>query len=230
MRVLIVGGSSSVGRAVARAFAARGDTVVATHAGSAPDFAAGVQALQLDLGQVREFEDFADACARLLGTIDYCVLLPGILPGKQLADYAPPLLERVMSVNFSAQAALVRALMPLMTEGGSVLAMSSISGQQGSFDPIYAASKAAMIAFVKSMALWHGAKVRFNCIAPGLIEDSTMFAAMSPERRQWHVEQTPTRALLRIGDLAQVIVDLAQPQWRSLNGAVIALNGGRFTG
>ena len=230
MRVLIVGGSSSVGCAAARAFASRGDAVVATHANSRPGFPEGVAPLRLDLGQVQEFEEFAGDCARLLGRIDYLVLLPGILPGKQLADYPPALLEQVMAVNFSAQAALVRALMPLMAEGGSVLAMSSISGQQGSFDPIYAASKAAMIAFVKSMALWHGAKVRFNCLAPGLIEDSTMFEAMSPERRQWHVEQTPTRALLRIDDLAQLIVDLAQPQWRSLNGAVIALNGGRFTG
>jgi 3-oxoacyl-[acyl-carrier protein] reductase len=223
LRIVIVGGSSSVGGAVARGFAGRGDRVIATYARSVPEPIEGVDALPLDLTKPDSFPAFAEKT----GPIDHLVLLAGILPGKSLPNYTQAMLDEVMGVNFTAQAALVRDLMPVMAPGGSVIAMSSISAQQGSFDPIYAASKAALVAFVKSMAAWHGATTRFNCVAPSLIQDSTMFQDMAPERRQYHVDQTPTGELLRIGDLADIIIDLTEPRWRSLNGAVIALNGGR---
>lgn len=229
MRVLIVGGSSSVGKAAAAAFIARGDDVVATYASAQPDFAAGVHPAHLDLKAPATFARFVTGTCERMGGIDYVVLLSSILPGKAIADYSDALMAEVMAINFTAQAALVRELLPALAPGASVVAMSSISGQQGSFDPIYAASKAAVIAFVRSLATWHGRTARFNCIAPGLIEDTAMFHAMSPERQQFHRTATPTGELLSIDDLANVIVDLAQPQWRSLNGAVISLNGARFT-
>lgn len=228
MRILIVGGSSSVGKAVAAAFVARGDTVVATYAHS-PFAVEGAEAKALDLETPASFPGFAAEVKAALGKVDHVILLASVLPGKAIQDYSGPLIDQVMAINFSAQAALVRELMPLVTEGGSVLAISSIAGQQGSFDPVYAASKAAIIAFMKSLATWHGAKARFNCIAPGLIADSTMYHAMSPERREYHRKATPTGELLSIEELAGVIVDLAQPHWRSLNGAVLSLTGGRFT-
>jgi len=228
MRVLIVGGSSSVGPAISGAFAARSHAVLATYAHTSVAMPPGVRSARLDLEQWDSFGSFAREAHAALGGIDHLVLLVGLLPGKSLADYPDTLIERTMTINFSAQAALVRELMPFMETGGSVLALSSISAQQGSFDPIYAASKAAMATFVKSLAAWHGDRLRFNCLAPGLIADSAMYVAMTPERRQHHRDQTPTGELLSIEDLAGVVVDLAQPHWRHLNGAVISLNGGRL--
>lgn len=229
MRVLILGGSSSVGQVVAAAFLAQGDDVLATYAHSQAAIPAGVRSVPLDLEAPESFSDFAAITRATLGKIDYLILLASVLPGKSLADYSDAMIGQVMAVNFTAQAAVIRELLPVMQKGGGVLAMSSISGQQGSFDPVYAASKAAIIAFMRSLATWHGDTARFNCIAPGLIENSTMFHAMSPERQQFHRQQTPTGELLSIEDLAAIIVDLARPQWRHLNGAVISLTGGRFT-
>lgn len=229
MRVLIVGGSSSVGQAVAAALVKRGVSVLATFAHSLIELPEGVRSIRLDLEGPDSFPTFAQEARASLGGIDHLILLAGILPGKGLADYPDGLIGQVMGINFAAQAALVRELMGIMEVGGSILAMSSISGQQGSFDPIYAASKAAIIAFMKSLATWHGDKLRFNCIAPGLIQDSRMYDAMSPERREFHRTQTPRGELLAIDDLAEIIVDLLQPRWRHLNGAVVSLTGGRYT-
>ena len=154
------------------------------------------------------------------------VVAAGILPGKALRDYSDQMMHEVMQTNFTGQASLIQRLLPTLLDDAHVLMMSSISGERGSFDPIYAASKAAQIAFVKSMASWLAPKVRFNAIAPALIEGSTMFDAMAPERRAYHRDQSPTKRLTSTSELAGVIVDLCGPAWRNLNGQVIRINGG----
>jgi len=120
----------------------------------------------------------------------------------------------------------LRRLLPHFSPGGHVIFVSSISGERGSFDPIYAASKAAQIAFIKSLATWLAPTLRVNAIAPALIADSSMFRSMAPERRQHHVSQTPTKRLTTKEEIAGVIVSLCEPAWDNLNGQVIRINGG----
>ena len=69
--------------------------------------------------------------------------------------------------------------MPKLKVKASIIFLSSISGQRGSYDPIYSASKAAQIGFIKSLALWEGSKLRINGVAPSLIDNSSMFKSMS---------------------------------------------------
>jgi 3-oxoacyl-[acyl-carrier protein] reductase len=228
MRIVIVGGSSSVGRATIDSFSARGDTVLATYGRNPFEAPVGVKLVSLDLKAEETFGPFAVEVEENLGPPDAVLLLAGILPGKSLLAYDSDLMNEVMQVNLTSQALLIQALMPRMAPGGQMLIMSSISGERGSFDPIYAASKAALIGLVKSLATWHGDKVRFNCVAPALIEGSAMFEAMSPERREHHKQTNPTKELLKVEDLAQVMVDLVQTHWRHLNGAIIRLNGGVY--
>jgi NAD(P)-dependent dehydrogenase (short-subunit alcohol dehydrogenase family) len=97
LRVLIVGGSSSVGQAVATAFARRGDSVLGTYAHSQPDMPEGVGAARLDLEASESFPAFAQDVRASLGGIDHLVLLAAILPGKGLADYPDALIGQVMT-------------------------------------------------------------------------------------------------------------------------------------
>ncbi len=115
-----------------------------------------------------------------------------------------------------------------MRRGGSVLCLSSIAAERGSFDPLYAGSKAAIVAMAKSLATWRGAHLRFNCVTPGLIEDSQMYEDMAPARRKLHRKAVPGGRLLRPSDLAVVIRDLTEDHWSHLNGAVIRINGGAY--
>lgn len=226
-RVLIVGASSSVGRATVQTFAAAGHRVLATARDtSAAVFANGVIPASLDLSRPESIASFIDRDVRALGALDVVILLPGLLPGRALADYDDALIHEVMDINFSAQAMLVRQLLPWMAEGSQLLMMSSVSGERGSYDPIYAAAKAAVIGFVKSLGIALAPRIRVNALAPALIADTSMYAQMQPARRAYHLEHTPTGRLTTPTELAALMLQICGPAWANLNGQVIRINGG----
>lgn len=226
-RVLVVGASASFGTDLLRGFAEQGAAVLATTRSGRLDAApAGVRVEPLELLDAGSLDRLANQVLPGFGTLDVAVFLAGVLPGKSLADYDDVLMQQVMSSNFTAQAALLRRLLPHFNAGAQLWMMSSISGDRGSFDPVYAASKGALVAFVKSLAVWLAPALRVNALAPALIEESAMFQAMSAPRRAHHRASTPTGTLTQPADVAAVIVNLCEPAWANLNGQVIRLNGG----
>lgn len=213
-RVVLIGVTSSIGGAVRERFLDTGARVLG--AGSA----------ELDLTDAASIRRFAET-VRAFGPVDVLVILPGICPGKNLSNYGDDEIDTVFSVNTTGPLRLVKALLPQLARPGQVLLLSSISAERGSFDPVYAASKAALHGFVRSMAAWE-MDVRFNALAPGLIEGSSMWAKMSPGGRQNHVQKTPTGRLVTIPEIAGILVGLTGPAWSSLNGQVISVDGGRW--
>ncbi len=226
-RILLVGGSSSIGDAIVRRFTDAGDRVIATYHNTPPVARSAADYLRAD---VTDAADRAAIVQRAAGAggVDVVLLFAGLLPGTNLPAYDPDQADRVMTVNFTGQALLLQGLMPHLRDRSSVLMMSSISAQRGSFDPFYAAAKAAVGGFVKSMARALAPATRVNAVAPALIAESAMYEAMAPQIRDNHRSQTPMAAFVGIADLAGVVFDLSQPQWRSLNGACIDLNGGAY--
>ncbi len=227
--VLIVGASSSIGEAVAQAFLDRGYLVLATHrrdpvALNHPN----LRHACLDLVDPSSLDRFADQEVIWISPIHDVVLLAGLLPGLALEDYDDTMIDHVIAVNFTGPAKLIRRIQPRLNNPSQVLMMSSISAERGSFDPIYAAGKGAVISFVKSLACWMAPATRANGIAPGLIEDTTMFNEMAADRRDLHRRQTPMKQLLRPDHLGPVIADLFEPHWNHLNGVVVRLNGGAY--
>lgn len=226
-RVLVVGASASFGCELVTRFVAQGAQVLATtRSGRLTDAPEAARVEALDLLDSASLDRLADSVVPSFGALDVAVFLAGILPGKPLAAYDDALMDDVMRSNFTAQAALLRRLLPRFNHGAQVWMLSSISGDRGSFDPVYAASKAALVAFVKSLATWLAPALRVNALAPALIEDSAMFEAMTPERRAHHLATTPTGRLTTPAEIAAVIVNLCEPAWANLNGQVIRLNGG----
>lgn len=226
---IIVGASSSIGRAISARFrgpAARVITTYASQAPVSPEERTG--ALHLDLRDDAGIDAFVRQVKDISPRIDIAIFLSGILPGKSLNAYEFSEIDEVMSINFSGQAKVLLRMLPLLTARSRVLMFSSISAQRGSFDPIYAASKGALLSFVKSLAPRLPSGARINAIAPGLIQDSTMFREMTTERQEYHRGQVPSKHLLRQKDLADVVFDLCQNHWAHLNGACIDLNGGQY--
>ena len=161
-------------------------------------------------------------------TILCIFMVSAILPGKNLATYEASEMDAVMSVNFTGHAKLLKQVLPFLTSDAAILMLSSISAQRGSFDPIYAASKGAMLSFVKSVATQLSPGCRINALAPSLVEGSKMYLDMAPSRRDYHKESNPLGNLISIEDIARVAYDIVQPHWRHLNGACIDLNGGTY--
>jgi 3-oxoacyl-[acyl-carrier protein] reductase len=225
-RVLVVGGGSAIGSAVATRFRAAGARVESTYHSSVPGDAAP--------GHVLDITDEASrrALAATLGAsggpLDVVVVVAGLLPGKSLDDYTPDLADDVMAVNALGPMLLVRALSPVLAEGSRVVLFSSVSGERGSYDPVYAAAKAALVGFVKSMATWSAPRTRFVAVAPGLVEGSGMHEAMAPERRAHHLKATPTGRLASPDDLAGMVYDLCRPHWAHANGTCVRFNGGAY--
>jgi 3-oxoacyl-[acyl-carrier protein] reductase len=226
--VLVIGASSSIGQSVVEGFLSRGAKLLATVHEKKPRelYQQGVTVATLDLTNLASIEQFCSMCLSDFGKLDVVIFLSGILPGRGLDNYDDELIQEVMSINFTGQAALLRRLLPNMSPRSLVLMLSSISGERGSFDPIYAAAKSAQIGFVKSMATWLAPNIRFNAIAPALIENSTMYNNMTPERREHHLKQTPTGRLSTAEDVSGVILSLCDPAWSNVNGQVIRINGG----
>lgn len=223
MKVLIVGGSSSVGIATTRAFYREGHEVMTTYANSTRFSHHRMH--HLDLRSKDDIADFTSGPLREFAPLDVAVLLPSVIFGKRLGDYhTSNEIQHATEVNFIGPAQLLRQLPEHMNKRSLILLMSSISGERGSYDPVYAATKAAINSLAKTLARELAPRTRVNALAPGLIEDSTMYHGMSHDNRNLHREKYGS--LVTLEDVAQIIVDLTKPHWRHLNGAVVHMDGG----
>ena len=212
-RALVVGGSSSVGRATVAALYDQGYEVVATHYRGALSLFGTPYPLDVrDAGAVAQLSKLPRTRA--------VIYMAGVMPGRPLKEYDDILMRDVFDINVMGAARVAQAM---LDNAEHVIFVGSVSGVRGSFDPIYAASKAALVGLTKSLAVWHGKAVRFNCVVPALIEDSAMAAAMLPTRREHHKNANPLGRLITCAGLARVLVDLIG--WPHTNGAVLDLSG-----
>jgi len=229
-RVLIIGASSSLGSSVIKAFSTSGYDVLATY-NSYPIVDIDdekIISVKLDLSSEKSISHFYGKVSSDNLTIDVCVFLAGLLPGKSLKDYDQEEINQVMSVNFIGFSQTLKYLLPMFGIESQIIIVSSVSAERGSYDPIYAASKGALISFMKSLSQVIPLRTRANAITPGLIEDTTMFNEMSLSRQSFHISQSPTGKLTKKEDLSQIIVDISKPHWCNMNGAVIKVNGGMY--
>jgi 3-oxoacyl-[acyl-carrier protein] reductase len=226
--VVIIGASSSIGSAISQRFRSASARVITTYTSQPPGGAAEQGgSLFLDLVDDASIDAFMRQVGELTPRIDVAIFLSAVLPGKNLGEYGFEEIDKVMAINFNGQAKLIKRMLPLLTARSRLVLFSSISAQRGSYDPIYAASKGAVLSLVKSLATRLPLGARINAIAPGLIQDSAMFEAMTPEQRDRHRDQVPSKQLLLRQDLAEIVFDLCRDHWAHLNGACIDLNGGQ---
>ena len=228
--IVILGGSSSIGKAIFNQFNKKDNKIISTYfsEGSPANTSKNNELFCVDLDNNKSIIEFSEKLISEKITIDVLISLVGILPGKNLLEYTFEEIDKVLSINFTGQAKLIRNIIPLLSTKSKLLLMSSISGQKGSYDPFYSASKGALLSFVKSVlpSLPTGATI--NAIAPGLIQDSAMFKNMTFDRQESHKKQVNSGKLLNQDDLAKIIYDLCEDHWSHLNGACIDLNGGQY--
>ena len=228
--ILIIGASSSLGRSVMKIFSEEGSHVVATYSG-APDKVLcleNISAMCLDLTCDQSISNFSSNIRKKGYTFDLCVFLAGSLPGKNIQNYKNEKLDQVMTINFSGFAKVYRDLESVFNKNSQIIIVSSISAQRGSYDPIYAAIKEALISFMKSLSQVRPLKTRAKAVAPGLVEDSSMYRDMEGSRRAFHTDQATTGKLTNMEDLSKIILDLSKSHWSNMNGAVIQVNGGAY--
>lgn len=225
---LLIGGSSSLGKVVASEFVSHGEHVVCTYTNQVVPKQQSILGFALDITAGDSIDDFYDKMIAEDLQFKNILFLSSIIPGTNMNDYTDEDIERVMTINFSGQAKLLKKIMPLLTQRASILMYSSISGQRGSYDPIYSASKGAVLSFVKSMASQLQKGIRINAIAPSLIDDTSMYYDMKKDRQDFYRKMSPLGELITKENLAKISYDLCQPHWCHLNGACIDINGGIY--
>ena len=131
-----------------------------------------------------------------------------------------------MRANLDAVLYVCRAGVPLLPDGGKVVLVSSTAGQRGeAFHADYAATKGAVIALTKSLAVELAPRVTVNCVAPGWVD--TEMAKVSYERDRQEIEATiPLGRVASPEDIAGPIVFLCSDLARHITGEILNVNGG----
>ena len=223
---LIIGGTTSLSEPILNIFADHDHQVTTTYNRTKPENPS-VNWIKLDCDSDKSISSFSLECKKL-PSLKNLIFLTGILPGKGIEEYTFEEINRVININFNSVAKIISSITNHFISNSQILLMSSISAQRGSYDPIYASSKSAIIGLGKSLSQTLTPMTRTNIIAPGLIEESSMYNEMLPQRKEYHKQSNPLSKLLHKGALAKIIYELTTDKWNHLNGAVIPVNGGSY--
>ncbi len=236
-RIIVTGGAGGIGNAAVRLFAAEGARVACTWNHAGPEVPAGVDTARCNIADKTEVNRVFDRFAAALGGLDVLVHAAG-RHGSQAAELVgEPDWDAMFDLNGKATVWTNQAALLHMREhGGSIVNMGSVEGVRGfAGNAVYAASRGAVMAWTRSVALeWGRHGVRVNCVAPAIHTD--IF-----ERQRQHMDAA-TLAMVdahlaaaiplggRMGDplrdLAPVLVFLASDDSRFITGQTLAVDGG----
>ncbi|HEX6471039.1 MAG TPA: SDR family oxidoreductase [Streptosporangiaceae bacterium] len=249
--IVVSGGGTGIGRAIATAHARDGDQVVilgrragalkeAAEAIAAATGAAGsVDTLAVDLSDPDGAESVRTFMAERHGLVDVLVANAGGNVDLQDGGRPPGLagLAESWTANFRMNVLttvlLIEALSDLLTSpGGRVIMMSSIAAYRGSGIGSYGSVKAALHPYVYDTAARLGERgITVNAVAPGFIDKTEFFAGrMSAERRDRLVAQTLNRRPGAPADVAETVRWLASPEAGHVTAQIIQVNGGAERG
>jgi len=236
---LVTGGSRGIGRAAALLLARAGADVALTfhtRADQAESVAREVQAVGRrtyvgggDLGDPDVVDRLVAGIRREFGRLDMLVANAGIWPAEErrLPDISVGRWRTTLTANLDSVFLTIRAALPTMSSGGRIVIVSSTAGQRGeAFHSDYAATKGALIALTKSLAIECAPDILVNCIAPGWVDTEMSAPAFSPENRERIRQSIPLQRIPTADDIAGPILFLCSDLARHLTCEVLNVNGG----
>lgn len=239
---IITGATRGIGRGIALEFAAQGCNVAFTYSSSV-DAAKSLENELSNLGakaigyqsNAAEFDaaqDLAKSVLEEFGTIDILVNNAGITKDNLLMRISEDDFDNVIQVNLKSVFNLTKAVIrPMMKQrAGSIINMSSVVGLKGNAGQAnYAASKAGILGFSKSVALELGSRnIRSNVVAPGFIE-TEMTAKLDEKVVEGWRNEIPLKRGGSPKDIANACVFLASDMSAYITGQTLSVDGGMLT-
>ena len=239
---LVTGATRGIGRGIALMFAKNGASVAFTYVSSdekARALEAELQALGVkakgyksDAGDFKAADELVTQVVTEFTTIDILVNNAGITRDTLLLRMSEQQWDEVMNANLKSVFNMVKAVQKPMLKAkkGSIINMSSVVGVRGNAGQSnYAASKAGIIGFTKSIALELGSRnIRSNAIAPGFIETEMTAALDEKVVQQWR-ESIPLKRGGTSDDVANLCLFLASDMSAYITGQCINVCGGMLT-
>ena len=236
---LVTGGSRGIGRAIALQLASTGHAVAVNYASNeaaAADVVAAIEsaggtaiAVGADVGDDDAVAAMVDTVTEQLGPITVLVNNAGITDDGLMLRMGPDQWDRVIATNLRSVYLCTKAVLKGMirAKGGRIINISSVSGVSGNPGQAnYAASKAGVIGFTKSMAKEVGSRgITVNAVAPGFIE-TDMTEALGDAVTERAAEQISLGRLGRPEEVASVIGYLASDDASYITGQTIVVDGG----
>ncbi|MCP9200648.1 3-oxoacyl-[acyl-carrier-protein] reductase [Gramella sp. GC03-9] len=239
---IITGGSRGIGKGIAEVFAKHGANVAFTYNSSAEaaealakeleEFGVKAKAYKSNAASFSEAQELIDEVNKEFGSIDILINNAGITKDNLLMRMSEEDFDKVIEVNLKSIFNMTKAVQRTMLKqrSGSIINMSSVVGVTGNAGQAnYAASKAGIIGFSKSMAQELGSRnIRTNVIAPGFIE-TEMTEKLDEKTVQGWRDAIPLKRGGKPEDIANACVYLGSDLSSYVTGQIIHVDGGMHT-
>ena len=225
--VLVTGGNRGIGLAIAKSFAAAGDKVAITHrSGEAPE---GLFGVKCDVTSAEDVERAFGEVEAQHGPVEVLVANAGITRDTLLLRMSDEDFASVLDTNLvgSFRVAKRASKGMLRLKRGRIVLISSVVGLSGSAGQAnYAASKAGLVGFARSVAREIGSRgITCNVVAPGFVE-TDMTSVLPEEQQAAYREQIPLGRMGTTAEVANAVTWLASDDAGYVTGAVIPVDGG----
>jgi 3-oxoacyl-[acyl-carrier protein] reductase len=234
---IVTGAAQGIGRAIAEFLAEKGSSVAVLDVVDGTDACRAVEEkgvkglfLKVDVSDPREVERAVQTVMTELGPIDNLVNNAGITRDRLLLRMTEDEWDQVIRVNLKGVYSCTKAVVRhLLKRGGSIVNIASVTGLMGNAGQAnYAASKAGIIGFTKSVAKEYGERgIRVNAVAPGFIV-TDMTAALDTKYRETMTQAVPLKRAGVPLDVARVVYFLLSDYSSYITGEVINVSGGLY--
>ncbi len=230
--VIVTGGSRGIGKAIAVKLAEAGAKVTVTYKNSieSAEFdAAGIKHAQCDASVTADVQAFVDTVVKDNGRVDILVNNAGLTKDGLLMRMSEGDWDAVLNTNakgvFNFTKAVCRQM--ISQKQGKIINISSVVGITGNAGQAnYAASKAAVIGFTKSIAKELASRnINVNCIAPGYV-DTDMTSKLSDTIKQGILQSVPLKRIGSGDDIANAVMFLASDASAYITGQTLCVDGG----
>ena len=224
--VLVTGGSRGIGLATARALTEAGHRVAVTHRGAAPE---GLLGVRCDVTSAEDVDRAFREVEEQQGPVEVLVSNAGITEDTLLLRMSEESFQRVLDTNLTAGYRVAKRATRAMLKArwGRLVFVSSVVGLSGAAGQAsYAASKAGLVGFSRSLARELGSRgITSNVVAPGYV-DTDMTAELGDARREELLRSIPLGRTAAPEEIAGVVAFLASDASSYVTGAVLPVDGG----
>lgn len=238
---LVTGGSRGIGKAIALTLAEGGADILLNYSRSdkqAEEVKQKIEAMgrkcitvRADVSKFEQAQNLGKAVVNHFGKVDILINNAGVNRDRTLRRMTPEQWNEVIQTNLSSLFNCTKAVIEAMVAQGSgvIVSVSSIIGEMGNIGQVnYAATKAGIIGFTKTMAKeLAGNNIRVNAIAPGFIE-TDMLGTVPEDIRKQIVAQIPLGRFGTPEEIALAVLYLCSPASSWITGTTLRINGGHY--